>query len=160
DRLGAHTVLDEGARGLELGRFLEGAHAHLVAAVGAAEEDHRPAVRLRVAEAGDRVRHAGTGDGKRDAGAARQITDSAAGVRGGLLVAHADEGQALALPGGGDRLHREADDAKHVLDAVHLERARDYGGAVDVCQLVPPYMRRGGVANVAPALPARGSLVV
>ena len=71
-------------------------------------QDHRPAVLLRVGEAGEGVDDAGAGHDEAGAGAAGQVADGLRGVRGGLLVAHPDVRDAFLLRGGGDRAHRKA----------------------------------------------------
>ena len=56
------AVLRERRRRQHLALLLERAHAVLVDAAGAADEDHRPVVLLGVGEAGQGVDHAGTAD--------------------------------------------------------------------------------------------------
>src|SRR5439155_16179960 len=115
-----HTELDERAGSLQLRCFLEGAHSHLVAAVGATQKNHWPAIGLGVAESGNRVRHTGRGYGQGDAGSACQVADRAGCVRRGLFVTHPYELDALALECSRDRLHGKADQANAEPDTVGL----------------------------------------
>src|SRR5947199_8885 len=84
-----------------------------------------PAVLRRVGEAGEGVDDAGARHEQAGAGAASQIADRLRGIRGGLLVAHADVGDPFSLRGRGDRLHRKPDDPEHELDTLLLEIPRD-----------------------------------
>ena len=52
-------------------------------------------------------------------------------VGGGLLVAHADIGNAFLLRGGSDRGDRKPDDPEQVIDALLLEAPCYQGSAVD-----------------------------
>src|SRR5581483_8649626 len=130
--LDAVGILAERPRRLHLVRLLEGAHAVLEAIVGAAEQDHRPAVAPGVGEAGDRVDHAGAGDDEAGLRPAGEVAGRLRGVTRGLLVAHAVELDPLTLGGEGDRHHGDADDAEHILHALLLQLARDQGRAVDL----------------------------
>src|SRR5205807_2655635 len=70
---------------------------------GGADRERRPAIRGGVGHAGGAVHGAGAGHDGAGAGAALQIAIGLRGVRGGLLVAHADIGDTLLLGGRGDR---------------------------------------------------------
>jgi hypothetical protein len=65
--------------------FLEGAHAAAIGLRGAADQDHRPAILLRIGKASEAVRDTGAGDDDTGAGAALQVAISLRRVRGGLL---------------------------------------------------------------------------
>ena len=114
-----------------LALFLEGAHAAAIGLRGAADQDHRPAILLGIGEAGETVHHAGAGHDDAGAGAAGQIAVGLRRVGGGLLVAHADIGNAFLLRGCGDRGDRKPDDPEQVIDALLLEAPRYQGSAVD-----------------------------
>ena len=118
-----------------LALFLEGAHAAAIGLRGAADQDHRPAVLLRVGKAGETVDDTGAGHDDAGAGPAGQIAVGPGRVGGGLLVAHADIGDAFLLRGGGDRADGKPDDAEQVIDALLFEAPRDQGGAVDFAHL-------------------------
>ena len=75
---------------------------------------------------------AGTGHDDARAGAAGQVADGAGGIGRGLLVAHADIGQAHLLRCLGERTDREPDHAEHVLHALFLEAFRQQVGAFDL----------------------------
>ena len=88
------------------------------------------------------MNHARAGDGKADAGAAREIANGGRRVGSGLLVAHVgvfDPGP-LRVDADGD--HGEADDAEHVVDALLLQRTDYDFGARDVGHVVG-YSRLG-----------------
>ena len=89
DRVRPRRVLHERPRGLDLRALLERAHPVLEGVVRAAEQQHRPAVRLRVGEARDRVDHARPRHRQARARPARQVAVRARGVAGRLLVAEA-----------------------------------------------------------------------
>src|SRR5205823_14225729 len=114
-----------------LALFLECAHAAAVGLRGAAKQDHWPAILLGVGEAGETVHHAGAGHDDAGAGAAGQIAVGLRRVGGGLLVAHADIGNAFLLRGCGDRGDRKPDDPEQVIDALLFEAPRYQGRAVD-----------------------------
>ena len=114
-----------------LALFLEGAHAAAIGLRGAADQDHRPAVLLGVGETGETVHDARAGHRDAGAGAAGQIAVGPGRVGGGLLVAHADVGDAFLLRRRGDRADRKPDDPEQVIDALLLEAPRDQGSAVD-----------------------------
>ena len=119
-------------RGQHLALFLEGAHAVAVGLRRAADQHHRPAVLLRVGQAGEAVDDAGTGHDDARARAAGQVADGAGGIGRGLLVAHADIGEADLLRRLGERTDREPDDAEHVFHALFLEALRQQVGAFDL----------------------------
>src|SRR5262244_3044308 len=98
---------------------------------GAAKQDHWPAILLGIGEAGETVHHAGAGHNDAGAGAAGQIAVGLRRVGGGLLVAHADIGNAFLLRGCGDRGDRKPDDPEQVIDALLFEAPRYQGRAVD-----------------------------
>src|SRR5215831_2425957 len=77
--------------------FLECAHAAAIGLRGAAKQDHWPAILLGIGEAGETVHHAWAGHDDAGAGATGQIAVGLRRVGGGLLVAHADKGNALLL---------------------------------------------------------------
>ena len=81
---------------------------------------------------------AGAGDGEAGLRPAGEIAGGVRGVARGLFVAHADVGDALLLRVGGEALHRKADDAEHVVDALLLETARHQLGARDSGHVSPP----------------------
>jgi hypothetical protein len=117
----------------EVRAFLEGALAVLVAVVRATDEDHRPAVGPGVRHPGDAVNHARAGNAEADSGATRQIANGRGGVAGGLLIAEAEELDALALGVHCNGDNRDADDPEHVLDALLLERLGDDLRASNLC---------------------------
>ena len=125
-------------RGQHLALFLERAHAVAVGLRRAADQQHRPAILLRVGQAREAVDDAGTGHHDARAGAAGQVADGAGGIGRGLLVAHADIGQADLLRGLGERTDREPDHAEHVFHALFLEALRQQVGAFDLSHDVPP----------------------
>jgi hypothetical protein len=102
--------LAERRRDQHLALFLERAHAVAPGLRRAADADHRPAVLLRIGEAGEGVDHAGARHDEAGARAPGQIADGLRGIRGGLLVAHPDVGDPFLLRGRGDRAHRKPDD--------------------------------------------------
>jgi len=116
---------------LDLGGFLERAAALLVGVARAAEQDHRPAVGLRVREACDAVDHAGAGDREAGGRSTREIADCGCGVAGGLFVSHPEELDSLVLGGHGEPEYRESDDAEHLLDALFLQTAGEQGVSID-----------------------------
>src|SRR5262249_18388390 len=65
------------------------------------------------------------------AGAAGQIAVGLRRVGGGLLVAHADIGDAFLLRGCGDRGDRKPDDPEQVIDVLLFEAPRYQRSAVD-----------------------------
>ena len=69
---------------------------------------------------------------------AGQVADGAGGVGRGLLVAHANIGEADLLGGFGDGADGETDDAEHVFYALLLEAFRQQVGAFDFCHSVSP----------------------
>src|SRR6516162_3062876 len=111
--------------------FLESAHAAAIGLRGAAEQNHRPAILLGIGEAGETVHHAWAGHDDAGAGAASQIAVGLCRVGGGLLVAHADIGNAFLLRGCGDRGDWKADDPEKVIDALLFEAPRYQGRTVD-----------------------------
>ena len=121
DRVGEFAV---GRGELDLVFLLERAHAVLIDGRGAADQDHRPAVLLGIGEAGKRVDDARPGDREARARPPGQVAGGLRGIGRRLLVAHADIFYADLLRRLRDRLHRKADDAEHVFDAVLLEFAR------------------------------------
>ena len=70
--------LGDRGRRQHLALFLEGAHAVAVGLRGAADQDHRPAILLRVGKAGEAVDDAGAGHDDARAGPLRQVADGAA----------------------------------------------------------------------------------
>ncbi len=126
-----------------LALFLEGAHGAAIGLRGAADQDHRPAILLRIGEAGEAVHDAGAGHDDAGARSALQIAVGLRGVGGGLLVPHADIGNTFLLGGRGDRADRKPDDPEQVVDALLLEAPRDQGGAVDFAHLFPPHVIGG-----------------
>jgi hypothetical protein len=84
------------------------------------------------------MHHAGPGDREAGAGPSREVAGGLGRVGGGLLVAHADVGDAKFPGGGRDRLHGKTDDPKHILDALLLEAPGHQGGAVDLAHGVLP----------------------
>jgi len=118
-------------RDQHLALFLEGAHAAAVGFRGASDQDHRPAVLLGVGEAGEAVHHARAGHGDDGAGAPGQVAVGLRRIGGGLLIAHADIGDAFFLRGGGDGGNWKPDHAEKVIDALLLETPRYQGSAVD-----------------------------
>ena len=119
-------------RGQHLALLLEGAHAVAIGLRRAADQHHRPAILLRVREAREAVDDAGTGHDDARAGPAGQIADGAGGIGRGLLVAHADIGEADLLRCLGERPDREPDHAEHVFHALFLEAFRQQVGAFDL----------------------------
>src|SRR5262249_11473910 len=65
------------------------------------------------------------------AGAAGQIAVGLRRVGGGLLVAHADIGNAFLLRGRSNRGDRKPDDPEQVVNALLFEAPRNQGSAVD-----------------------------
>ena len=121
-----------------LALLLEGAHAAAIGLRGAADQDHRPAVLLRVGETSEAVDDAWAGHRDARAGPARQIAVGPGRVGGGLLVAHADVGDAFFLRRCCDRADRKPDNPEQVIDALLLEAPRHQGSAVDFTHLFPP----------------------
>src|SRR5262249_15762995 len=114
-----------------LALFLESAHAAAIGLRGAAEQDHWPTILLGIGQAGETVHHAGAGHNDAGAGAPGQIAVGLRRVGGGLLVAHADIGNAFLLRGCGNRGDRKPDDPEQVIDALMFEAPRYQGRAVD-----------------------------
>src|SRR6516162_426979 len=114
-----------------LALFLESAHAAAIGLRGAAEQDHGPTILLGIGEAGETVHYAGAGHNDARAGTAGQIAVGLRRVGGGLLVAHADIGNAFLLRGCGKRGDRKPDDPEQVIDALLFEAPRYQGRAVD-----------------------------
>ncbi len=75
---------------------------------------------------------AGAGHDDARARPAGQKADGAGGVGRGLLVAHADIGEANLLGGLGDRPDGKPDDAEHVLHALVFQAFRQQVGAFDL----------------------------
>jgi hypothetical protein len=123
--------------------------------VSVLDQDHRPAVLLRVGKAGEAVDNAGTRDREASAGAPREIAGGLRGVGGRLLVAHADIGDPGLLRGSGDRLHGKADDPEHVLDALLFETPRHQSGAVDFAHA---FLRCGGSRRRTREMPSGPAL--
>src|ERR1700722_18722632 len=119
-------------RGQYLTLFLESAHAVAVGLRRATDQQHRPAILLRVREARETVDDAWTGHDDARAWAAGQVADGAGGIRCGLLVAHTDIGKAHLLRCLGERTNREPDHAEHELYALFLEAFRQQVGAFDL----------------------------
>ena len=86
---------------------------------------------LALARPAKGVDHAGAGHRQAGLRATGEVAGGVRGVAGRLLVAHADVGDAGLLRFGGNALHRKADDAEHVVDALLLETARHQLCAVD-----------------------------
>jgi hypothetical protein len=116
--------LAERRRDQHLALFLERAHAVAPGLRSAADEDHRPAILLRIGEAGEGVDDAGARHDEAGAGAPGHVANRLRGIRGGLLVAHPDVGDPFLLRGRGDRAHRKPDDPEHELDALPFEAPR------------------------------------
>ena len=131
DALDAVRELAERRGDQHLALLLEGAHAAAIGLRGAADQDHRPAVLLRVGETGEAVDDAWAGHRDAHAGPARQVAVGPGRVGRGLLVAHADIVDAFFLRGRGDRADREPDDAEHVINALLFEASCYQGSAVD-----------------------------
>ncbi len=139
--------LADRCRRQHLALLLERAHAVAVGLRSAADQDHRPAILLRVGEAREAVDDAGAGHDDARARPAGQVADGAGGVGRGLLVTHADIGQADLLRRVGDRTDGEPDDAEHVFDALLLQAFRQQIGAFDFSHTlspVSPVSRLGG----------------
>ena len=49
-------------------------------------------------------------------------------------MTHADEDEAFTLEGRGNRLHREADNAEGVFDAVGFQSTDQYRRSINLCQ--------------------------
>ena len=128
----------DGGRRQYLALLLERAHAVAERLRGAADQDHRPAILLRVGEAGEAVDDAGAGHDDARARPAGQEADGAGRIGRGLLVTHADIGQADLLRRLGDWPDREADDAEHVFDALLFEALRQQIGAFDFSHILSP----------------------
>ena len=131
-------VLGERVGRQHLGRLLERAHAVLVDTGRASDQQHRPAVRLRVRQPSQRVDHPRPGDDKARLRPPGEVAGRLRGVRSRLLVAHADVRDPLTLPSAGDRLHWETDDAEHVVDTLLLQAARHHRRAVDLRHVHTP----------------------
>ena len=129
-------------RGQHLALFLERAHAVAVGLRRAADQDHRPAILLRVGEAGEAVDDARAGHDDARARPAGQEADGARGIGGRLLVAHADIGKADFLRRLGDRPDGKPDDAEHVFHALLLEAFRQQVGAFDFRHMFLPKDRQ------------------
>jgi hypothetical protein len=128
----------EGRGDQYLALFLEGAHGAAIGFRRAADQDHRPAILLRIGEAGEAVHDAGAGHDDAGAGAALQIAIGLRRIGRGLLVAHADIGDAFLLRGRGDRADRKPDDPEQMVDALLFEAPCHQGGAVDFAHAFPP----------------------
>ena len=124
DVLDRMRELAERRRDQHLALFLERPHAVAPGFRRAANEDHRPAILLRIGEAGEGVDDAGARHDEASARAPGQIADGLRRIRGGLLVAHPDIGDPFLLRGRGDRAHRKPDDPEHELDALPFEAPR------------------------------------
>ena len=141
DVAGLVGPFDEGAGGLDLGGVLEVAHLGEGDVGGAADQDHRPAVGLGVAERGDGVGHAGSGDDEGGGEVTAHVGGGLGGVTGGLFVADADEGHVFLHPGDGDGDDGDADESEHFLDALGFEGFGDdlragefsHGGVLLLC---------------------------
>ena len=129
--LDAVRELAERRGDMHLALLLEGAHAAAIGLRGATDQDHRPAVLLCVGETGETVHDAWAGHRDARAGPARQIAVGPGRVGGGLLVAHADIGDAFFLRRCGDRADRKADNPEQVIDALLLEAPGHQCSAVD-----------------------------
>ena len=136
-------------RGQHLALLLERAHAVAVGLRRAADQDHRPAILLRVGKAGETVDDAGAGHDDARAGAAGQEADGAGGIGCRLLVAHADIGQAHLLRRLGDRPDGEPDDAEHVFYALLLQAFRQQVCASDFSHFFLPKDPPGPNSNDA-----------
>src|SRR5262245_50004096 len=137
-----------------LALFLECAHAAAIGLRGAAKQDHWPAILLGIGEAGETVHHAGAGHDDAGAGTAGQIAVGLRRVGGGLLVAHADIGNAFLLRGCGDRGDRKTDDPEQVIDTLLFEAPRYQGSAIEFAHallLVTDFSRDRAAKGVLPA---------
>ena len=159
DALDAVRELAERRCDQHLALFLEGPHAVAISLRGAADQDHRPAILLRIGEPGEAVHDPRAGDDDAGAGAARQIAVGLRGIGGGLLVAHADIGHTFFLRGRGDRADRKPDDPEQVIDPLLLEAPRDHRGAVDLSHVSLRLVRpRPTAARAAAGLGGRMGL--
>src|SRR5262245_28132960 len=114
-----------------LALFLECTHAAAIRLRGATQQQHWPAILLGIGEAGEAVHHARPGNDDAGAGPAGQIAVGLRRVGGGLLVAHADIGDAFLLRSRGNRGNRKPNDPEQVIDALLFEAPREQGSAVD-----------------------------
>ncbi len=121
-----------------LALFLKGTHGAAIGFGGAADQDHRPAILLGVGKTGKTVNDAGAGHDDAGAGAAGQIAIGLRGVRGGLLVAHADIGDTFLLCRCRDRADGKSDNPEQVVDTLLFEASGDQGGAVDLSHVSLP----------------------
>jgi hypothetical protein len=124
DVLDRMRELAERRRDQHLALFLERTHAVAPGLRRAANEDHRPAILLRIGEAGEAVDDAGARHDEAGTGAPGQIANGLRGIRGGLLVAHPDIGDPHLLRSRGNRAHRKPDDPEHEIDALPFEAPR------------------------------------
>jgi len=99
--------LAERRRDQHLALFLEGPIPLRHDSEAPPMKDHRPAILLRVGEAGEGVDDARTRHDEAGARAPGQIANGLRGIRGRLLVTHANVGDAFLLGGRGDRLPPE-----------------------------------------------------
>src|SRR5262249_20755514 len=104
---------------------------------------------LGIGEAGETVHHAGAGHNDAGAGAAGQIAVGLRRVGGGLLVAHADIGNAFLLRGCGNRGDRKPDDPEQVIDALLFEAPGYQGRAVDFAHAFPLVLQARDYALMA-----------
>ena len=130
-------VLAVRCREFDLAFLLEATHAVLIHRRRATDQDHRPAVLLGVGEPREGVNHAGAGDRQTALRSTGQITRGMGRIARGLLVAHADVGDARLLRFRRETLYREADDAEDVVDPLLLQTARHQLRAVDFCHVFP-----------------------
>ena len=102
----------------DLAFLLERAHAVAVRFGCAADQQHRPAILLRVGQAREAVDHAGAGDDDARSRAPGHVADGAGGVGRGLLIPHADIGKAGFLGCVRQGADWEPDHPKHKFHAL------------------------------------------
>ena len=112
--------LHEGAHVLHGRRLLEVAPRRQIERRGAAQQEHRPGVLLRVAQRGNRVRDAGSRDDECRPDMAAHIGSGLGGVSRRLFVAGADIAHPRTLRLLGHGHHGNAHHAKQLVDALVL----------------------------------------
>src|SRR5205814_1758945 len=143
----------DGGRRQYLALLLERAHAVAERFRGAADQDHRPAILLRVGEAGEAVDDAGAGHDDARARPAGQEADGAGRIGRGLLIAHADirqagvhEKQGVSLADWVPRAHPRANE--HLPTGVAMKTSQDRILTTHVGSLPrPPELRQLLVAK-------------
>ena len=120
-----HRLLRQALHDLDVVHLLQRAHAPPGVGRAAPDDEHRAVGRLRLGERRGGVGHAGPGSDGRDADLSCHLGPPLGRERGGLLVAHVDDPDAVLGRAGEDRPDMAAVQREEVTDSRVLEGERD-----------------------------------